>query len=52
MTFDEIQRLIDVLSSRADVRTMSAEDGAQASEVFEPESAFDQLRDSGAADTP
>lgn len=45
MTFDEIQRLIDVLSSRADVRVISAAEGAVPSEVFEPESALDELSD-------
>jgi peptidyl-prolyl cis-trans isomerase C len=41
MTFDEIQRLIDVLSSRADVQVMAAPEtgDAEPSEVIEPESA-------------
>jgi peptidyl-prolyl cis-trans isomerase C len=42
MTFDEIQRLIDVLSSRADVKIISAtgeEEGGSGSEVTEPEGA-------------
>jgi peptidyl-prolyl cis-trans isomerase C len=41
MTFDEIQRLIDVLSSRAEVRIISASPPLEPSEVVEPEGASD-----------
>jgi peptidyl-prolyl cis-trans isomerase C len=43
MTFDEIQRLIDVLSSRAEVRVISAPGDVPRSEVIEPEGAIDGL---------
>ena len=39
MTFDEIQRLVDVLSSRADVRIMTDEEATPPTEVTEPEAA-------------
>ncbi len=38
MTFDEIQRLIDVLGSRSEVRVVMGPDEAEPSEVVEPES--------------
>jgi peptidyl-prolyl cis-trans isomerase C len=41
MTFDEIQRLIDVLSSRAEVRVISASGAAPRDELVEPEGAGD-----------
>ncbi len=45
MTFDEIQRLIDVLSSRADVQVISGtpQQGAAPSEVTEPDGAPDAI---------
>lgn len=51
MTFDEIQRLIDVLSGSAEVRVISGAEGAVPSEVFEPESALDELNGGGLGGT-
>lgn len=39
MTFDEIQRLIEVLRARSDVRIVAGPDGSESSEVVEPETA-------------
>jgi peptidyl-prolyl cis-trans isomerase C len=50
MTFDEIQRLIDVLSSRAEVRVITAPGGAPPSEVVEPEGALDGARGGSSGD--
>ena len=48
MTFDEIQRLIDVLSSRAEVAVFSGE--ATRTEATEPESAPEADTDAAATE--
>jgi len=50
MTFDEIQRLIDVLRARSEVRIIAGPDGSQRNEVVEPATADPAPGDLGDAD--
>ena len=53
MTFDEIQRLIDVLRSRADVLVITGPQALERNEVVEPPSAFeDGAFEDGGGDDP
>lgn len=47
MTFDEIQRLIDVLHARSDIRVVTGPDASEPSEVIEPPSASDDPLENG-----